>query len=150
MMDQNIPPAIKIRAINEWLKAKPSITIANEIGISSWKVTDVIDQTKRDGGKDIDLLRSVAVLLKKNNFDLTQFALSIKIKNRLDSLQIREESADSFLENVAIYCFSKKVDPYEFFSQISSICETVEVNNIPLHELALFVEQTQGKLNQPK
>lgn len=149
-MKQNIPPAIKVRAINDWLGAKPNNTIANEIGIGSWRVAEIIEKTKRDSNKDIDFLRGVAVLLKKSNFDLTRFELSIKLKNMLDELQIREESADSFLENVALYCFRKGIDPYEFFSQISSICEIVEINKIPPHELALFVERAKEKLIQTK
>ena len=139
-MGQKIPHDIKERVISDWLQAKPRNTIADELDISFGSVTNIIDEVRRDSIKDIDLLRAVAVLLKKNNLDLTQFALSIKLKNKLDDLKINEELADSFIEKAAIYCFQEEIDPYEFFTQISQVCSTCEYHNIRLHELALFIE----------
>lgn len=149
-MGQKIPPAIKERVIIDWLQAKPRNTIADELDISYGSVTNIIDEAKRDSIRDIDLLREVAVLLKKNNLDLTQFAMSIKLKNKLDSLKINEIQADSFLENAVIHCFRVEVDPHEFFYQISQICSVCEYHNIPLHELALFIEKAKEKGDQNK
>ena len=69
-----------------WLEAKPRNVIADEVDISYGSVSNIIAQTKRDSIKDIDLLRAVAVLLKKNNFDLTFLASSIRLQNRLTDL----------------------------------------------------------------
>jgi hypothetical protein len=68
-MGQKIPFAIKEKVIDTWLEAKPRNVIADEVDISYGSVSNIIAQTKRDSIKDIDLLRAVAVLLKKNNFD---------------------------------------------------------------------------------
>ncbi len=70
-MGQKIPPAIKKRVISAWLKAKPRNIIADEIEISYGSVSNIIGQAKRESIKDMDLLRTVAVLLKRNNLDLT-------------------------------------------------------------------------------
>ena len=149
-MGQKIPPAIKERVIIDWLQAKPRNTIADELDISYGSVTNIIDEAKRDSIRDIDLLREVAVLLKKNNLDLTQFAMSIKLKNKLDNLKINEIQADSFLENAVIHCFRVEVDPHEFFYQISQVCSVCEYHNIPLYELALFIENAKEKGDQNK
>ncbi len=63
----------------------------------------------------MDLLRTVAVLLKKNNLDLTRFASSIRLKNRLDGLKLAEIQADSFLENMAIPALRKKLIQKNFY-----------------------------------
>ena len=144
-MGQRIPYAIKEKVISDWLQAKPRNDIADDLAISDGSVTNIIDQAKRDSIKDIDLLRAVAVLLKKNNLDLTQFALSIRLKNKLDDLKIDEELADSFIEKAAIYCFQEEVDPYEFFSQIRHVCFICEFYDIPRHELARFIENAKEK-----
>lgn len=85
-MGQKIPFAIKEKVIDAWLEAKPRNVIADEVDISYGSVSNIIAQTKRDSIKDIDLLRAVAVLLKKNNFDLTFLASSIRLQNRLTDL----------------------------------------------------------------
>lgn len=144
-MGQRIPSAIKEKVINDWLQAKSRNAIANDLGISDGSVTNIINEAKRESIKDIDLLRAVAVLLKKNNLDLTQFALSIKLKNKLDDLKIDEELADSFIEKAAIYCFQEEVDPYEFFSQIRHVCFICEYYDIPRHELPGFIENAKEK-----
>lgn len=149
-MGQKVPPAVKERVINDWLQATPRNDIADDVGISYGSVTNIIDEAKRDSVKDIDLLRAVAVLLKKNNLDLTQFALSIRLKNKLDSLKISEELADSFLEMAAIHCFKEQVDPYVFFSQVTSVCFISGFYDIPLEELALFIENAKKTNDQGK
>ena len=70
-MGQKVPYAIKKRVINAWLEAKPRNIIADEVEISYGSVSNIIGQAKRESIKDIDLLRTVAVLLKKNDLDLT-------------------------------------------------------------------------------
>ena len=70
-MGQKVPSAIKKRVISAWLEAKPRNIIADEIEISYGSVSNIIAQAKRESIKDMDLLRTVAVLLKKNNLDLT-------------------------------------------------------------------------------
>ena len=83
-MGQKVPSAIKKRVISAWLEAKPRNIIADELEISYGSVSNIIVQAKRESIKDMDLLRTVAVLLKKNNLDLTRFASSLGLKNRLN------------------------------------------------------------------
>ena len=78
----------------------------------------------------MDLLRTVAVLLKKDNLDLTRFASSIRLKNRLNGLKLTELQTDSFLENMAIHCFKEEIDPKEFLFQIYQVCSIAEYLNI--------------------
>ena len=84
-MGQKVPSTIKEQVIKDWLQAKPRNKIADSLAISAGSVTNIINEVKRDSIKDIDLLRAVAVLLKKNNLDLTHLALSIKLKNKLEN-----------------------------------------------------------------
>ena len=62
-MGQKVPSAIKKRVISAWLEAKPRNIIADELGISYGSVSNIIGQAKRDSIKDMNLLRTVAVLL---------------------------------------------------------------------------------------
>ena len=114
-MGQKVPSAIKKRVISAWLEAKPRNIIADELEISYGSVSNMIVQAKRESIKDMDLLRTVAVLLKKNNLDLTRFASSIRLKNRLNGLKLTEIQADSFLENMAIHALRNKLIQKNFY-----------------------------------
>jgi hypothetical protein len=149
-MGKKIPLATKEKVIYEWLQAKPRNIIADELNISYGSVTNIIEQVKKDSIKDIDLLRAVAGLLKKNNLDLTHFALSIRLKNKLDDLEISETKAELFFENALIYCFQKEIEPEEFFIQINSVCFTSEYCKIPLEDLSGFIEGAKEKENKIK
>lgn len=144
-MGQKMSSAIKERVINEWLQAKPRNTIAFEMKISSGSVSNIIAEARQESIRDIDLLRDVAVLLKKNNIDLTQFAISVRLKSKLDNLQISETLAESFIEKAAIHCFREEVSSARFFSQISSICFVSKYYDIPLEELSMFIEKNKIK-----
>ena len=140
-MGQKVPSAIKKKVISAWLEAKPRNVIADELGISYGSVSNIIVQEKRESIKDIDLLRAVAVLLKSNNLDLTQFASSIRLKNRLNGLKLTEIQADSFLENMAIHCFKEEINPKEFLFQIYKVCSIAEYLDVPIMRLPDYLEE---------
>jgi len=140
-MGQKVPYAIKKRVINAWLEAKPRNIIADEVEISYGSVSNIIGNVKRESIKDIDLLRTVSVLLKKNDLDLTQFASSIRLKNKLNGLKLTEMQADLFLENMAIHCFKEEIDPKEFLFQIYSVCSIADYLNISIMQLPDYLEE---------
>ena len=140
-MGQKVPYTIKKRVISAWLEAKPRNIIADEVEISYGSVSNIIGQAKRESIKDIDLLRTVAVLLKKNDLDLTQFATSIRLKNKLNGLKLTEMQAGSFLENMAIHCFKEEIDPREFLFQIYRVCSIAEYLNILIMQLPDYLEE---------
>jgi len=79
--------------------------------------------------------------LKKNDLDLTQFATSIRLKNKLNGLKLTEMQAGSFLENMAIHCFKEEIDPREFLFQIYRVCSIAEYLNILIMQLPDYLEE---------
>jgi hypothetical protein len=68
--------------------------------------------------------------LKKNNLDLTYFASSIRLKNRLNNLKLNEIQADSFLEDIAIHCLKEEIDPKTFlFLSRNQVLDGIIVGN---------------------
>ena len=97
----------------------------------------------------MDLLRTVAVLLKKDNLDLTRFASSIRLKNRLNGLKLTETQADLFLENVAMHCFKEEIDPKEFLFQIYRVCSIADYLNISIMQLPDYLEEKVKENKDP-
>jgi hypothetical protein len=146
-MGQKVPSAIKDKVINAWLEGKPRNIIADETDISYGSVSNIITEVKRESIKDIDLLGTVAVLLKRNGLSLTHLASSIRLKNRLNDLRFNEIQADSFLENMAIHCFKEEIDPKEFLFQIGRVCCIAEYLHIPIMQLPDFIEEKTKENN---
>jgi hypothetical protein len=69
----------------------------------------------------------------------------MRLKNRLDDLNLNEIQADSFLEEMAIHCFKEGIDPKDFLFQIGRVCSISEYLNIPIMQLPDFIEEKTRK-----
>ncbi len=68
----------------KWM-SRDNIAINNNI--ASGSVSNIIHDFKDKEIPDIDLLREVAVALKRENLDLIQFASSMRLRKMLDNLE---------------------------------------------------------------
>ena len=133
------PHAVKSRVIKEWIQgiSRDQIASNNEIGAGT--VTSIIQQTKNNHPYyDIDLIRELALKLKKENLDLNYFAPAVRLKKLLDRLEMTEEDVEAFLEEINIHCFKKNINKKEFISKIDEVWKIVKrldvsIFNIPKH-----------------
>ena len=96
-MGYKVPPTLKNKVLQEWLQGFSRDYIAIVNNIAAGTVTNIIKQSK-DTVFDIDLLREVALTMRKGGVDLNQLASSIRLKNRLDELDLTEEKVESLLK----------------------------------------------------
>ena len=108
-MGSATPHSIKINVIKEWFQGLARDKIAQNNGIGAGTVTSIIQQA-RDNIADIDLLRGLALKIKKENLDLNYFASTVRLKKVLDELELSEEKVESLLEEINIHCFRKEID----------------------------------------
>ena len=101
-MGKKIPKQIKIKVLGEWLSGvlRDAIAIDNQIGHGS--VSKIIKAIQNVEIPDIDLLREVALTLKRQNLDVIDFANSMRLKNMLDNLGLSEEHIEKFLEHLSV------------------------------------------------
>src|ERR687889_2132614 len=97
-MEPKVPQSIKERVIKQWLRgiARDQIAEDNEIGAGT--VSAIIKDTKQKDIPDIDLLREVALLLKNKDLDLVVLADSIRLKKKLDDMDLREDQIESLMK----------------------------------------------------
>jgi transcriptional regulator with XRE-family HTH domain len=105
-MPAKIPKSIRERVIKQWLQGMSRDEIAKNNDIGAGTVTAIIKDAKQDI-PDIDLLRAVALVLKKYGLDLSVFASSIRIKNKLDRMGVNEDQIDSLIDNANTHCFKR-------------------------------------------
>ena len=81
-MKPKVPKSIRERVIKQWLQGMSRDEIGKDNDIGAGTVSAIIKDAKQDN-PDIDLLRAVAIIVKKYDLDLSVLASSIRIKNKL-------------------------------------------------------------------
>ncbi len=103
MGKRRIPHTIKVRVLRGWLSGlSRGIALENKIGYG--RVSIIIDQF-RNRIPDVDLLREVSTELKKKGLDLSHIGASIRLKKKLDQINLTEEQTENILEQIRIHCF---------------------------------------------
>jgi hypothetical protein len=73
IMGAKIPSPIKVEVIKKWLQGKSRDQVASESHIGAGTVSNIIKESRKKD-PEIDLLREVAVNLKKNALNIETFA----------------------------------------------------------------------------
>src|SRR5215212_1013374 len=142
-----IPKSIRERVIKQWLLGMSRDEIAKDNDIGAGTVSAIIKDAKEEI-PDIDLLREMALVLKKYDLDQSVFASSIRIKNKLDRMNISEDKIDSLIDNGNIHCFKRGLPADEYFNNVDKVCALLDNLEMPLDELPNHIMQEQLELEQ--
>ena len=82
-MGRRIPNPIRIRVAQQWIAGVSRDVIAKDNKISTGTVSTIIRGFK-DDGFDLDLLREVALLLKREGLEITLLPSSVRLRKRLE------------------------------------------------------------------
>jgi hypothetical protein len=149
-MEPKVPQSIKERIIKQWLRgiARDQIAEDNEIGAGT--VSAIIKDTKQKDIPDIDLLREVALLLKNKDLDLVVLADSIRLKKKLDDMDLSEDQIESLIETCNIHCFKRSLKAEEFVNIINKVVALSQSLGIPVEQLPHYITQEKLELEKVK
>jgi transcriptional regulator with XRE-family HTH domain len=146
-MSAKIPKSIREQVIKQWLQGMSRDQIAKDNGIGAGTVSSIIKDAKQEI-PDIDLLRQTALVLKKHDLNLSVFASSIRIKNKLDGMGVNEDQIDSLIDNANTHCFKRGLTAEEYFNNVDKVCALSENLEMPLDELPSYIIQQQLELEK--
>jgi hypothetical protein len=97
----------------QWLNGFSRDQIAKDNQIGAGTVITIIKQCKEqkqqeytaDDDFEFDVIRQVAVMLKREGVDVKSFASSIRLQTKLDQNGLSEEQIESLIENMDVHCF---------------------------------------------
>jgi transcriptional regulator with XRE-family HTH domain len=144
-----VPQSIKQRVIKQWLQGISRDQIAKDNGIGTGTVSAIIKDAKKDI-PDIDLLREVALVLKSNDLDLSIFASSIRLKKKLDDMDLSEDQIESLIEICNIHCFKRGLTAEEFVNIINKAVALSQNLGMPVDQLANYILEQQLELQKLK
>jgi hypothetical protein len=142
-----IPRPIRERVIKQWLQGMSRDEIAKYNDIGAGTVTTIIKDAKQEI-PDIDLLRAVALVLNKYGWNLSVFAPSVRIKNKLDEMDVSEDEIDFLIDNANTHCFKRGLTADEYFNNVDKVCALSENLGMPLDELPNYIIQQQLELQK--
>jgi transcriptional regulator with XRE-family HTH domain len=146
-MPAKIPKSIREQVIKQWLQGMSRDEIAKNNDIGAGTVTAIIKDAKQDI-PDIDLLRQAALVLKKNEWDLSVFAPSVRLKNKLDKMGVSEDKIDSLIDNANTHCFKRGLTGEEYFNNVDKVCALSDNLEMPLDELPNYITQQELELEK--
>ncbi len=88
---------------------------------------------------DIDLLRELALNLRKAGLDLNSFAFAVRLQNKLNRLGISEDMAESAVEILHIHCFTKNLEISKFLSRLDYPMALVNSIGVPITDLEKYI-----------
>lgn len=139
-MSNRIPHEIKVKVVRDWLSGFSRNHIAKTNGMGEGTISAIIKEFSSEI-PDLDLLREVAVMLKKNNLSISQFAKAIRLENILSSLSVSEEQVRSFIENIDVHCFKKGIGHEVFIQKVEEISLSLNRYGISIDNLVSSYEQ---------
>src|SRR5215208_774493 len=142
-----VPKSIKQRVIKQWLLGMSRDEVAKDNDIGAGTVSAIIKDAKQEI-PDIDLLREVALVVKKYDFDLSILASSIRIKNKLDGMGLNEDQVEAFIEKIIIYCFKHDLTGDEFLNIVNKLCALSDKFRMPLDDLLIYITQQELELEK--
>jgi transcriptional regulator with XRE-family HTH domain len=135
------------QVIKQWIQGMSRDEIAKDNDIGAGTVTAIIKDAKQEI-PDIDLLREVALVLKKYDLDLSVFAPSIRIKNKLVEMGLNEDQVETLIENTNIHCFKHGLTGEEFLNIVNKVCALLDNLGMPLDQLPNHIMQQELELEQ--
>ena len=141
------PDSIKKNVISQGLDGILSDEIATDNGISVGMISAIINES-RNQIRDLDLMREVALNLRKTGLDLNRFAFTVRLQNKLSSLGINEELAESAREKLHIHCFTRNLEISEFLSRLDYLLDLCNRIGVPIEDLDKYIFERVERLKR--
>ena len=142
-MVTKIHPSIKTKVLNEWLEGFTRNKIAENNGIGAGTVTGILQQARNNDIPDIDLMRKLALMLKKEDLDVYHFSSAVRLKKVLDRIGLPEEKLESLIEEISVHSFQHEMDEKEFLSKMDEIFQSAINLEIPISDVLVKISQKQ-------
>ena len=148
-MGSKLPHAIRLKVLDGLVSGHSHSNISFINGISAGTVSNILEEYRKGEVTDIDLLRTVAVKMKKQGIELYDLASSIGLRNMLKILELPEEKVEKFLQALSIYNYKNDIeDPIKFISEIEKVSEYLFSLDVSVFDMIDYIEKMKTKLKK--
>ena len=138
-MPSSIDPLIKKEVINQWLAGDSRDRIAADNNIGAGTVSNIINEWKKGiEDSDYDSLRELAVYSKKEGFDLSRVATSIRLNNYIQKLGANQDQIESFIANLA-----HSPEPEKLIDVSNQVAHLSRSESMPLQNIQIYIKERE-------
>ena len=143
-----LPQTIKNDVIHQWVKGVPRDQIARNNCIAFGSVSNIIKEARQGDIPDIDLLRELALALKREDWDLSPFASSRRLIKLIHNLGMFEEQVEDFLEQLSVFFYRNDVrDVPSFLLQFEVVSDLVKNLDVSIYDIKENIMNSLAKLD---
>jgi len=157
-MGGKIPRPTSLQVTRAWFEGKSRDKIAEELQISTGAVSGIInDLRKKD--PQFDLLREVAVKLKKQGMDIESYAPLVRLYEVLrekelltgitehESLELMQDRLEAIIVDLEVFCFKKEqLSIQDFVSLVTNMYSTADKLGIPLYTFPAYIMELKDRI----
>ena len=144
-MGRRIPDSIRKRVAQQWVSGISREVIARDNQISTGTVSKIINEFK-ENGFDLDLLREVALVLKREGLRIDLLPSAVRLRNRLEERGLDEIKIDSLIETIDVHCFRRRLSVEQFVDTIQNLSSLSEKIGMPLDHLPMHVDRLKQEI----
>jgi hypothetical protein len=133
------------KVLRFWLSGFSREKIAEKAGIGEGTVSSIIQEAKKNL-PDIDLLRQVAVQIKRKGWELAGFASAMRHRNILYKKGLTDDQIDSLIEIVDEHCFKRDMTLEWFVDLIGHVALVSDKYNCPIEKLDELKDEMEAKM----
>jgi hypothetical protein len=149
-MGSRIPKPIRLQVMRKWLQGTFRDDIAKELQISQGAVSGIIDDFRRDDSQ-FDLLREVAVKIKKQGMDPALFAPLVRLYEVLrekgsltgttghKSLELMQNRMEALIVSLDVICFKRNLSIEDLVSLVTNMYDTAGILRVPLDRFPEYI-----------
>jgi hypothetical protein len=139
------PFSIKLAVIQDWLEGVRRKAIAEKNKIGEATVSDII-KVARANTPDLDLMRGLAVALKKHSIGVDSFASLVRLRAVLGTIGLPEEKLETLLEEINIHCYRTGTTEKDFISKVDEVFEIAAELNTSIWKIDSQISQKKMEI----
>ena len=138
-MPAAIDTQVKKQVIKQYLSGDSRDRIAADNGIGAGTVSNIINELKKGvEDSDYDSVRELAVYSKKEGFDLSRLASSIRLNNYIQKIGANQDQIEPFIANLV-----NTPEPEKLIDVANQVVHLSRSESIPLGELEDHVKHQE-------
>lgn len=160
-MGGKTPQRIRLDVIRKWLRGDSRDGIAKEVGIGAGTVSEIIKQCRQDDA-EFDLLRAVALELRKRGMRVENFAPVFRLKSLLEEKEVQLEipkddnlfaelkKFEEIIISIEVLCFKAEMTTERFFGHIVDQALLADKHGVSLLMLHTLIDQMKRDIENLK
>jgi len=143
-----VPRKVREQVLDLWVQGLPRQQIAKKTGVGEGTVTGIVDEARSEGFRNIDLLRILAVKLRKDEIGPGDFAFAVRLQRSMKDNDMNEAQLESIISDFSGYCFKNNIEPDRLIYATYNAFALAERAGIRAHDIQEYINKGRKTIDE--